>query len=129
MLASDARKDRVGSLSHLGAHNHAAISSVSDGYVMSCSSGYVAIPRETFLGDRQSDARSPDEIRRKNLHMVETMMAPGVWGDYLDLVKRVGAATSGQAVQNSVKAVGAATQEDGFAALAAIRGTAPVRRG
>jgi 3-oxoadipate enol-lactonase len=91
------------------------------GFVMSCSSGYVAISRESFLGARQSDASSAEDVRRKNLDMVATMMAPGVSGDYVDLVKRVGAATSGQAVQTSVKAVGAATQEDAFAALAAIR--------
>jgi pimeloyl-ACP methyl ester carboxylesterase len=45
------------------------------------------------------------------------MMAPGVSGSYVDLVKRVGAATPGHAV----KAIGQATEEEVVAALAAIQ--------
>jgi len=49
------------------------------------------------------------------------MMAPGVSGSYVELVKRVGAATPGYAVKSSLKAIGQATEHEVVAALAAIQ--------
>ncbi len=83
---------------------------------MCCSSGYV-VHREDFFRTRETKVTDPEAIRRKNLELVETMMAPGVSGSYVDLVKRVGAATPGHAV----KAIGQATEEEVVAALAAIQ--------
>jgi 3-oxoadipate enol-lactonase len=91
------------------------------GFIMCCSSGYVAMSRDSFFRARQSNASEPEDVRRKNLEMVETMMAPRASGSYVELVKQVGAATPGQAVQTSIKAVGQTTEEEALAALAAIR--------
>lgn len=96
-----------------------------DGFVMCASLGYISNQTpdqlKNFFESRQSDATAPEDIQRKNLEMVSTMMAPGASGSYVELVKRVGAATPGHAVKASLKSVGESTEEDALRALAAIR--------
>jgi 3-oxoadipate enol-lactonase len=96
-----------------------------NGFVMCASLGYIgnqsASQKEEFFRSRQTDATDTQEIRRKSLDMVGAMMAPGASGDYVELVKRVGATTPPHAVKASLKAIGESNEKDAMTALAAIR--------
>ena len=96
-----------------------------DAFIMCASLGYIGnqspAQLDTFFKLRQVDDSSIETVQQKNLQMVTTMMAPGASGPYVELVKRVGAATPGHAVKASLKAVRDSTEEDALRAFASIR--------
>jgi 3-oxoadipate enol-lactonase len=96
-----------------------------NGFVMCASLGYIgnqsANDKENFFKLRQTDAAEVQDVQRKNIEMVSVMMAPGASGDYVELVKRVGAATPAHAVKASLKAIGESAEQDAMAGLSAIR--------
>jgi 3-oxoadipate enol-lactonase len=109
----------------IGLRVNPLIPGLINGFVMCASLGFIgnqtATQKENFFKLRQTDATDPREIQRKNQEMVSVMMSPGASGDYVELVKRVGAATPGHAVKASLNAIAEATEETAIAALAAIR--------
>lgn len=76
--------------------------------------------QEEFVRTRTSTDQKPSLVEDKNLSLVTSMMAPNASGPEVDLVKAIGAATPGHAVQAAVKAVQAVQDEEAISALKSI---------
>jgi 3-oxoadipate enol-lactonase len=109
----------------IGLRVNPLIPGLINGFIMCASLGYIgnqsASQKENFFKQRQTDATETQEIQRKSRDMVAAMMAPGASGDYVELVKRVGAGTPPHAVKAALNAIGESNEADAMAALAAIR--------
>jgi len=106
----------------IGLRAYPLIPGLIDGFIMCCSVGYVRPDqRDAFFAARQLDTTDRDDIERKNLAVVTAMMAPDAKGDYVELVKRVGAGTPAYAVQMALKAIREAPDQAALDALAMLR--------